>query len=699
MDNYIGMMLDNRYELLEKIGEGGMAVVYKARCHRLNRFVAVKILRPEYAGDEELRRRFYVESQAVAMLSHPNIVAVYDVNRSGSLEYMVMELIDGITLKQYMMRRGQLNWRESLHFATQITRALSHAHSRGIIHRDIKPQNIMILREGTVKVADFGIARISAEQSTLTQEALGSVHYISPEQAKGSHIDGRSDIYSVGVVLYEMLTGRLPFEGDTAVSVAIQHINSIPLSPREIDPSLPEGLEEITMKAMSSDLSKRYMSADDMYRDLEEFRKNPAIVFGYQSAVLGGDRYFTGTSQILDIGRAAEITEKPDAVLRDSLAGGSRMDKNRSFSGGGSGRNTTGGSGAAGDDYDDDRIYSARSKRRSNNRLIGMITAVLAVFVLVGVMLYFLWGVLKPMFNPEDETVTVPDFLGQMYDDVVESYGEQFVFVQSSASEYNDSPEGTILDQKPSAGRKVEAGETITLTVSKGARELTLGDYSGKEYRSVQTELDQLGYIVELTYKDSDDIIKNYVIGTEPEAGTLMGKGETVKLIISLGPNVVKVVMPSLIGQTQENAETLITNAKLNVGQITMVESQTSAAGLVVYQSIQPDMEVSEGSSVDLHISIGSTLISPSPSIQPSPSVSPTPTPTTVTQKIKIQLPSDRETVHVVVKVDGNVVYDETVETQPGILWVPITGNSRVWVDIYFDNELAGAQEVVLTDG
>ena len=253
MDQYIGKLLDNRYEILEIIGTGGMARVYKARCHRLNRLVAIKILREDLAQDAEFRRRFHDESQAVAMLSHPNIVAVYDVSRSSDLEYIVMELIDGITLKQYMQKKGnKLNWREALHFITQIVKALGHAHSRGIIHRDIKPHNIMVLRDGSVKVADFGIARVaSGGHSTLTQEALGSVHYISPEQARGSHIDARSDLYSAGVVLYEMITGRLPFEGDTPVSVAIQHINSIPLSPRELDPTIPEALEAITMKAMA----------------------------------------------------------------------------------------------------------------------------------------------------------------------------------------------------------------------------------------------------------------------------------------------------------------------------------------------------------------------------------------------------------------------------------------------------------------
>lgn len=286
MDNYIGRMLDNRYEILEMIGSGGMAVVYKARCHRLNRLVAIKILKDELSQDEEFRRRFHAESQAVAMLSHPNIVSVYDVSRSGDVDYIVMELIDGITLKQYMEQKGVLNWREALHFATQIAKALEHAHSRGIIHRDIKPHNIMLLKDGSVKVADFGIARISSAQNTLTREALGSVHYISPEQAKGSRVDERSDLYSLGVVLYEMLTGRPPFDGDSPVSVAIQHINAKPVLPSELNPDIPLGLEQITIHAMTAQIENRYESATKLLEDLEEFRKKPNIVFQYSNAEL-----------------------------------------------------------------------------------------------------------------------------------------------------------------------------------------------------------------------------------------------------------------------------------------------------------------------------------------------------------------------------------------------------------------------------
>ena len=281
MERYIGKTLDNRYEILEIIGTGGMAVVFKAKCHRLNRLVAVKMLKKDLSDDAEFRRKFHEESQSVAMLSHPNIMAVYDVSRGGDMDYIVMELLDGITLKQYMERRGKLDWRETMHFITQIMRGLSHAHSRNLIHRDIKPQNIMVLRDGTVKVTDFGIACLS-NGSNPSNEAIGSVHYISPEQAKGDYTDNRSDIYSAGVVLYEMLTGRLPFEGDNPVSVAIQHFSAIPLRPREINAEIPEALEQICMKAMATDRKKRYKTADEMISDLEAFLKDPSLSFDYK---------------------------------------------------------------------------------------------------------------------------------------------------------------------------------------------------------------------------------------------------------------------------------------------------------------------------------------------------------------------------------------------------------------------------------
>ena len=280
-DKYIGRLLDNRYEILEVIGVGGMAVVYKARCHRLNRLVAIKILKDDYCQDDEFRRRFHAEGQAVAMVSHPNIVSVYDVSSSQDADFIVMELIDGISLKQYMEKKGVLNWKETLHFAMQIGKALEHAHSKGIVHRDIKPHNIMVLKNGSVKVADFGIARVMSESHTLTREALGSVHYISPEQAKGGRVDDRSDIYSLGVVMYEMIAGRPPYNGESPVAVAIQHINGGARMPSTLNPNIPGGLEQIIMKAMALEPASRYDSAAAMLADMDEFRKMPAILFDY----------------------------------------------------------------------------------------------------------------------------------------------------------------------------------------------------------------------------------------------------------------------------------------------------------------------------------------------------------------------------------------------------------------------------------
>jgi beta-lactam-binding protein with PASTA domain/tRNA A-37 threonylcarbamoyl transferase component Bud32 len=660
-DKYIGMMLDNRYEILERVGSGGMAVVYKARCHRLNRLVAVKILREEYARDDDFRRRFHAESQAVAMLSHPNIVAVYDVNKSNDIEYLVMELIDGITLIQYMSRRGVLNWREALHFTTQIVRALEHAHSRGIIHRDIKPHNIMVLRDGSVKVADFGIARFAASQNTLTQEALGSVHYISPEQAKGSHIDARSDIYSVGVVLYEMLTGRLPFEGDSAVSVAIQHINSMPLLPREIVPGIPQGLEEITMKAMASDLSKRYVSASEMYRDLEEFRKNPNIVFNYDLS----------SYEIVQ-----ESVKEPTKKLPAVNEAGRRVPTPVSPAGAVRKKEST----------------MTRSKRPRGQSL-AMVFAVMAVLMFVGGLFFFLWKVIGPILNPESDAIPVPDLMGQMIEDVLENeeYTDNFEIVENGEGVYHDSLPGTIIDQKPAANRRVKKGETIYVTISKGRKYIELESYRDMEWRNAESALLKLGLTVkEKIFETNDEVLKDNVIRTDPAAGSTLLEGEAVTLYISLGPAVDKVKMPNLIGRTEEAAIKAIEKYKLTLGGITRVESD-SPEGEVVWQSIETDLEVDEGSVVFLQVSLG-----PPATPTPSPSQPPEETQTPdddngdqpVTKTVKIKLDQKKETLLVTVKVNGETVYEETVETSQEYIYVPVTGKGTVLLEIYFDGKL-----------
>ena len=561
MDQMIGRMLDNRYELLELIGSGGMAMVYKAKCHRLNRLVAVKVLKSDFASDADFRRRFYDESQAIAMLSHPNIVSVYDVSRS-SPEYIVMELIDGITLKQYMERRGRLNWRESLHFITQIMKGLSHAHSRGIVHRDIKPQNIMVLRDGSVKVTDFGIACLSNSANTMTQEALGSVHYISPEQAKGNRPDARSDIYSAGVVLYEMLTGRLPFEGDNAVSVAIQHLSSVPLSPREIDPEVPEALEKICMKAMASDIDRRYPTADAMLTDLEEFRKNPDV-----------DLDFT----IEDLRRAD--TDEPTQYIPAVQAVSPHHD----------------------DEMPEESVGEVKM-RRTLMTVGGIALAAVIVFAL--------WNVIMGSFkkDPVQTEFTVPNLLGMTVEEAEADARVKGIFTitemgSRASSEY---AEGEIVEQSPTADNVVRSNREIQVFVSTGEKSAPMENIIGLEWRSAKIKLENLELNLEFNFKDeySDSITSGCIIRTEPAAGETLRQGDVILLIRSKGPEPKPITVISFVTYELETAKEEAEALGLKVGAVKHIYSD-APAGVVVEQSIAKDTIVNTGTEIVFTVSDG----------------------------------------------------------------------------------------------
>ena len=569
MDKMIGKMLDNRYELLEVIGSGGMAVVYKAKCHRLNRLVAVKVLKSDLAEDADFRRRFRDESQAVAMLSHPNIVSVYDVSR-GETEYIVMELIDGLTLKQYMEKRGQLNWREALHFITQITKALSHAHSRGIIHRDIKPQNIMVLRDGSVKVADFGIACLANSANTLTQEALGSVHYMSPEQAKGDRIDARSDIYSSGVVLYEMLTGRLPFEGDSAVSVAIQHLSSVPLSPREINPDVPEALELICMKAMASDIEKRYASADEMLADLEEFRKNPEV-----------DLDFT----IEDLHR--ETADEPTKYIPAVHAVSTKAQ------------------GAADEDEDDGDDAPRKTDLRRVLTIAGAAVVAVALIVL-------LWrAIFSDLLGGEQKQkeYVVPYLVGMTIDEANEDENVKGIFTieqigERASSEY---AAGQIIEQSPKRGKSVKGNRVISVFVSTGAKTEKMPNLVNSERRNAALQLKNLD--LDLTIDDtleeySETITAGYVIRTLPEAGTTLRAGDTVSLVVSKGSEKKSIPVITFTGSDIEIVRQQATQMGLVVGDVSS-RADISPIGTVLEQSIAPNTDVKEGTVITFVVSSG----------------------------------------------------------------------------------------------
>ena len=566
MDQYIGRMLDDRYEILELIGSGGMANVYKARCHRLNRLVAIKILKSDLADNADFRRRFRDESRAVAQLSHANIVSVYDVSTSGETEYIVMELIDGITLKQYMERRGRMDWRESLHFISQIMRGLSHAHSRGIIHRDIKPQNIMVLRDGSVKVADFGIACLANASQTLTQEALGSVHYISPEQARGDRIDARSDIYSAGVVLYEMLTGRLPFEGDSAVSVAIQHLSSVPLAPRDIDPSIPEPLELICMKAMNSDPDKRYPTADAMLEDLEKFRKDPTVDMDYIR------------KELAEVQPDSEPT-MPLPTAQVTTAMKKRADQQRRS--------------------EPEEEFRFRDKKS--------IAIMAGIFAAALVLVFLLFKLMLGDFGPagNNKSYEVPDVRGMTVEEAQLTDGVKDIFeIVVKGTQRSDTYEpGQIIQQSPEEGRSRKSNFVIEVYVAAEEVKVDMPDVTGKEYRQARIELQELNLDLQFDFlsQNSDSYAKDMVISTIPAVGEPLKQGQKVTLYVSTGPKTVTV--PTFIGQDIAIAIKNAQDMGLTVGQPLFDPFSAVETGRVTEQSIEADQVVDGGTQIVFTVS------------------------------------------------------------------------------------------------
>ena len=577
MDRYIGKLLDNRYEILEKIGSGGMADVYKARCHRLNRLVAIKILKEDLSQDAEFRRRFHAESQAVAMLSHPNIVSVYDVSHSDNIDYIVMELIEGITLKQYMEQKGTLNWREALHFATQICKALEHAHSRGIIHRDIKPHNIMILKDGSVKVADFGIARVSSAQNTLTREALGSVHYISPEQAKGAQVDCRADLYSLGVVMYEMLTGRPPYDGDTPVSVAIQHISGHPTMPREINPSIPLGLEQITMHAMTAELPHRYPSATRMLHDLEEFRKEPNIVFD-----------FTAEADSIDVQRLInDPNYMPKTLGRTNAVKGALADAV-----------------AKKKQLEQDKKAQQDASRRGSR--IAVIAGIVCIALAVIVICYFLYNYFFSDLFSRTEEVPVPKLIGLYAENIRQEDYPDFVIQVDSYVESEQYEAGVVIDQSPAPDRQAKTGSTIKLTVSAGATDVRMPMLVNLTRQKAEQTLGALGLNLNIQIDERKDDIytEGYVIETSPANGEPLTSGQTVTLVVSLGPDIELVEVPTLVGEDVDEALALIAKAGLQNGSIRNDDSDLPK-GTVTFQSIDGGQMVKKDTVINLRVSSG----------------------------------------------------------------------------------------------
>lgn len=559
-DKYIGKILDDRYEILELIGAGGMANVYKALCHRLNRYDAVKIMRDDTAADECFRKRFRTESQAVAMLSHPNIVSVYDVSHNENIEYIVMELVDGITLKQYMKEHGALPTDEVLNFSIQIAKALAHAHSKGIIHRDIKPQNVMLLKDGLIKVADFGIAALQNDIEESTNETVGSVHYIAPEQARGAAADARSDIYSLGIVMYEMMTGRLPYVGKSDVEVAVKHMNTEAVPPRTIVPGIPEELERICLKAMATDITDRYQSAGELLSDLEQFRKQLAEASALKADV---------SSQSIE----TENIEVEDAGRR-------------------------------------------KRKKKSKFALGSGVIAVLILIILVFVFVngYFI----KDLFSTPDK-VDVPSFIGRYYEDVINDadYESQFKFTVTVKVD-TEHDYGIIIEQNPKEGesrtlKNKDDRADVELVISSGNviqdeidGEKIVPDIVNKEFNEAIQLVKKAGFNYEISEAPSQSITKDYVIYSSPAAGEYANAGSIVTITVSTGPEEELTDVPKLVGLSKTAAIDKIESSKLSVGSIETVDSEYEA-GTVIWQSLEAGKSVTAHTKISIQISSGRT--------------------------------------------------------------------------------------------
>ncbi len=646
MDNNIGRKLDGRYEITELIGEGGMANVYKATDNVENKVVAVKILKKEFAENEEFLRRFRNESKAIAVLSHPNIVKVFDVGFSDKIQFIVMEYIDGITLKEYMEQKGALTWKDSVHFIIQVLRALQHAHNKGIVHRDIKPQNIMKFDDGTIKVMDFGIAKFAREDGkTATDQAIGSVHYISPEQAGGGVTNEKSDIYSVGVMFYEMLTGQKPFDTDNPVSVAVMHMQSKAVPPREVNPDIPRELERIIMKAMEKDPEKRYQSALDMIKDIENFKQNPETVSAKTSSVrikalknssAESTRYFSPAEPI--------ETVDSDEEYDDDYEGENYNEEEY---------------------YDDPYDEEEEEEEEERSLFIYILTAVIIVFIIVAVI--FFTSLIKDIFGTGSVTSNrefqMIDLVGMNYNEVMEKYPELDINITGSA--YSEYEVDAIIEQSVEPGTTVKKGVEVDVKISKGVKMVKVPSVVNMDYTTAQTALEQEGLIADIKFMTHEEIEEDYVIKTEPEAKTEVEPGSRVVVYVSKGPFITTVIVPDFVGMTEEEAKARCTYEELEWEIIE--RDSTEPIGTVIAQSLEPDTKVDSGTKVTLTISNGNA---PSASV---PITIPIPNNASGTFKFVLYV----EGVATVEKSNVNAMYASTVT-----LTVDGTGTQVVLVEL-----------------
>jgi serine/threonine-protein kinase len=642
MDNYVGKRLDGRYEIQEIIGVGGMSVVYKAYDNVDDRVVAVKILKEEFMSNDEFIRRFKNESKAIALLSHPNIVKVYDVSFGEKLQYIVMEYVDGITLKEYIQKQGAITWNDALFFTTQILRALQHAHDKGIVHRDIKPQNIILLSNGNIKVADFGIARFShSNTKTLTDQAIGSVHYISPEQAKGELTDERADIYSVGVVLYEMLTGKVPFEADSAVSVALMQLQNDPKRLRELNPDIPVGLEQICSHAMQKNSEERYQTATEMLLDVEEVIKNPRTEFDYS--------YF--------------VDKNPTKyVIKDEENTGEEAEDDTPY---------------YDDDYDPDH-----KKKVISAVLIGIIVLVAAVFLLV----MAITGQFKT------NTSTLESFVGFSYDELISANKYKYSFVPDYKKTDEATP-GIVIEQSPEAGTKVLEGSQVTLVVAASPDDINVPNlYDLTQEKALKALADKGLNNYTLTTVSSDTVEVGKVVYTDPKAGNVVSSDQQIVVYISSGPTTVveeKITVPDVAGLNREGARAFLEKSGFTKISFTTKDSELPK-DVVISLSPSPGTSVSPDETIKVVISSGVTTTTTKPSSKISLSVK---LPTCIDEN------GDYVTDSIVITLDGEVYLNQavTLKGNKANVSIKIEGDDDVEIKTKLQN--TGAVETKTANG
>lgn len=557
----LGTILGNRYEIIEKVGGGGMALVYKARCKLLNRYVAVKVLRDEFVNDEEFIKKFRRESQAAASLSHPNIVSIYDVGfekkEDHDIYYIVMEFIKGKTLKDEIREKGKLTVEETIDYSMQIAEALEHAHKNHIVHRDIKPHNIMITEDGRVKVTDFGIARAASTSTvTNTSNVIGSVHYFSPEQARGGYTDEKSDIYSLGIVMYEMITGKVPYEGDSPISVALKHIQEEIVPPREIDDTVPLGLQEIILKCVKKSQSDRYNTASELLGALRKVE-------------------FSKEDQILD---KVNVIDEPTQIIPTVV-----------------------------EDRDENVMKKSKKKKKNKGNDGGLKTVFLAILLAFIVVSSLALGFFKFKDSFITKEVTVPNLEGMHKDEAEEALGKLGLKLSIVNEVYNNEfDEGQIVTQRTDSGTKVKEGYTIEVIVSKGNELVTVPKLINEDISDADAILAGAGLGEgSVKYENSDTVPANVIISQDPEAFAEVESGTDVNLVVSKGPEIVLVDMPSLVGLSEQAAKNAILANELVVGEITREPNEEYVEGQVFWQSIEPGNKIENNTVIDLYISTG----------------------------------------------------------------------------------------------